>query len=131
MMFSNKPEFDHIRYCTFAEARFKELSAHANNMVYELILSFDPLFSDNVQRSPGLNVHACLNVAPLTYRESVSKCSDLGLKLLNQSLSNTHYDNLIDDLGFAVHYSEAVMYWLLKNDRYVVQCLKLSSDSVF
>ncbi|KAM7300981.1 uncharacterized protein ISCGN_016554 [Ixodes scapularis] len=80
---------------------------------------------DNVQRSPGLNVHACLNVAPLTYRESVSKCSDLGLKLLNQSLSNTHYDNLIDDLGFAVHYSEAVMYWLLKNDSDKDKCAAL------
>lgn len=80
---------------------------------------------DNVQRSPGLNVHACLNVAPLTYRESVSKCRDLGLKLLNQSLSITHYDNLIDDLGLAVHYSEAVMYWLLQNDRDKDKCAVL------
>uniref|UniRef100_V5H823 Putative latrophilin-3 n=2 Tax=Ixodes ricinus TaxID=34613 RepID=V5H823_IXORI len=80
---------------------------------------------DNVQRSPGLNLHACLNVAPLTYRESVSKCSDLGLKLLNQSLSITHYENLTDDLGLAVHYSEAVMYWLLKNDSDKDKCAAL------
>ncbi|KAG0413469.1 hypothetical protein HPB47_009379 [Ixodes persulcatus] len=60
-----------------------------------------------------------------SFRESVSKCRDLGLKLLNQSLSITHYDNLIDDLGLAVHYSEAVMYWLLQNDRDKGKCAVL------
>lgn len=75
----------------------------------------DPL-CDNV-RKVRLNFHACMNVAPLTYEESVTKCEGLGMKLLNQSLTVTQYENLIDGLDYAMHYSEAIAYWLLKNTR--------------
>lgn len=60
-----------------------------------------------------------MNVAPLTYAESVAKCEGLGMKLLNQSLTVTEYENLIDGLDYAMHYSEAIAYWLLKNTRFV------------